>query len=171
MKCRLALYVLHGATSLACAVSAPHGSVVATPADDFASVIRVLIADSAMTGAGRAERPVTAADSVTSRLLDQAGVPVAPRVDEQGLLCPASTLANGAPPPGPRGYYLRVEVVPDARNPTDSAVRVVRITHSCQFMYQGKFSRGGVFATTAFWEVRLRDGRWQIAGLLARSIT
>ena len=171
MRVRRAFGMLHCATSLACAPSAPHGSAEARPAGNFAAVVRALVADSAMAGAGRAERPVTAEDSVTSRLLDQAGIPMASRVDGQALLCPASTLANGAPPPGLRGYYLRVEVVPDVRNPADSTVRVVRITHSCQFMYQGTFSRGGTFATTAYWEVRLRDGHWQIARLLARSFT
>ena len=127
--------------------------------------------DSAMTGAGRAERPVTVADSLSARLLDQAGVPTAPRTTGQPLLCPASTLANGTPPPGLRGYYVRIEIVPDTDVPTDSTVRVVRITHSCRFMYRGEFSRGGVFATTAFWKVQLRAERWQIVRLLARSIT
>jgi hypothetical protein len=172
MNFRLALGVLPCAFSLACAVRAPQGSPGARPADGFASVIRAaLIADSAMLGAGRAERPVTAGDSVTARLLAQAELPVAPRVEGQMLLCPASTLANGAPPPGLRGYYLRVEVVPSTRAPTDSTVRVVLLTHSCRFMYKGEFSRGGIFATTAYWEVHLRDGRWQITRRLGRSMT
>ena len=124
-----------------------------------------------MTGAGRAERPVTPADSITARLLREAGHPVSPPSGSQVILCPGSTLANGAPAPGLRGYVLRVEVVPASDAPLDRTVRVVRVTHACRYMYQGEFHRGGVFATTAFWKVRLREGRWQIQRLLARSIT
>lgn len=171
MRVRLALGALHCATSLACAGAAPRRSAAARPADGLASIVRVLVTDSAMTGAGRAERPVTVADSVTARLLNQAGVPTTPPVVGQALLCPASTLASGAPPPGLRGYYVRVEVMPDADAPTDSTVRVVGVTHSCRFMYQGEFSGGGVFLTRAFWKVQLRDERWQIVRLLGLSIT
>ena len=171
MTFRLALRLLGSAASLACAGAAPRASAQASPADSFAAVIRTLVADSSMRGAGRAERPVTAADAVTARLLEEAGVPVASHVQGEDLLCPGSTLATGAPPRGPRGYYLRVETKPDARTPTDSTVHVVHLTYSCRFMYRGEFSRGGVFATTEFWEVHVRDGRWRIARLLGRAIT
>jgi hypothetical protein len=124
-----------------------------------------------MPGAGRAERPVTPIDTLTARLLNQAGVPVVPRIDGQDLLCPGSTLANGAPPPGPRGYYLRLDVAPGRQDPSDPTVRVISVTHACRYMYQGAFSRGGGFATTAFWEMQLRAGRWQVVRLLGRSIT
>jgi hypothetical protein len=171
MRFPLTLGLLHCATALACGSSAHRGSVEPRLADGFASVIRTLVTDSAMAGAGRAERPATAADSVTVRLLEQAGLPMAPRVEGQALLCPGSTLASGAPPPGVRGYYLRLEVVPGVQDPTDSTVRVVHVTHSCRYMYKGEFSRGGAFATTASWELRLRDGRWHIARWLGFSTT
>ena|SRR5829696_7392270 len=120
MRSALGIALLHCATTLACAGSAARGAATARPDDGFASVIRVLVTDSAMGGAGRAERPATAADSITTRLLEQAGYRAAPRVEGQALLCPASTLANGAPPPGLRGYYLRLEVVPGMRDPMNS---------------------------------------------------
>ena len=123
-----------------------------------------------MAGAGRADRPVTAEDTVTARLLREAGIPTSPPVRET-LLCPGSTLANGAPPPGTRGYYLRLEIGPSHREPSDSTVRVVQVTHACRFMYQGEFHRGGAFSTTMFWEVRLRDARWRIGRRLGFSIT
>jgi hypothetical protein len=159
-------------TSVACTRSTARPTARSGDADGFASVIRVLVADSAMAlGAGRAERPVTPADSVTARLLREAGHPVSPPSGAGDILCPASTLANGAPAPGLRGYVLDLTVVPSSDAPTDRTVRTVRVTHFCRYMYQGEFHRGGLFATTAFWEVRLREGRWQIVRLLARSLT
>ena len=173
MRSRFLLGVILCTASVACTRSTSRPTA-ARPGDaaGFASVVRALVADSAMAwGAGRAERPATPADTVTARMLREAGHPVSPPSGPREILCPGSTLANGAPAPGLRGYVLRVEVVPTLDAPTDSTARVVRVTHACRYMYQGEFSRGGVFATTAFWDVRLREGRWQIVRLLARSIT
>jgi hypothetical protein len=171
MTSRLAVRVLLCAALAACTRSAPR--TVARPVSDdgMASVIRALVDDSAIAGAGRADRPVTVLDSVTARLLRAAGHPTALPVRGQTLLCPSSTLADGSPPPDARGYYLRLEVTPSLREPSDSTVRVVHVTHSCRFMYQGQFSRGGVYSTTMFWEVRLRDGRRVTTRRLGLAIT
>jgi len=171
MTLPLAVHVLLCAALAACTRSTPRTAARPESDDGLASVIRVLVEDSAMAGAGRADRPVTAADPTTARLLRAAGHLTALPVRGQMLLCPSSTLADGTPPPDARGYYLRLEVVPSLREPSDSTVRVVEVTHSCRFMYQGEFSRGGVYSTTMFWEVRLRDGRWGIARRLGFSIT
>jgi hypothetical protein len=129
----------------------------------------VLLVDSARAIGAKADRTVWAADSVTAQLLRRAGHPLPPP-PKGTTLCPGSSLASDAPAPGPRGYFVRVEVGPGS-DPTDTTVRHVHITHSCQFMYRGAFSRGGVFATTEIWAVRLQDGRWQVDRLLARAIT
>lgn len=165
------LRVLLCAAVMACARSAPRTAPRSGADDGLASVIRVLVADSAGAGTGGGRYPVSPADTFSARLLGQTGHPVIPPVRGEVLVCPGSTLANGAPHPGPRGYYLHLEIVPDARDSVDSTVRVVHVTHSCMFIYQGEARRGGVFATTAFWEVHRREGRWRIVRLLARAIT
>jgi hypothetical protein len=137
--------------------------------EGFASVVAQLVRDSTTSVGIGGETIVTPADSITARLMREAGRPLDARPDSR-LLCPGSTLASGETPPAPRGYFAKVEVRPST-DAADLASRTVIVTHSCGFMYRGKLGRGGAYALTEYWEVRLLDGRWRIARRTGVSVT
>lgn len=114
---------------------------------------------------------LVAGDSTTARLFLEAGRSVPLREQGMQLLCPGSTLANGEPAPGPRGYFVGVSVH-EITDPSAPGVRRVTVSHTCQFMHRGVLPRGGgAFMMGAIWELRLHDGRWRVARELGRMIT
>lgn len=143
-------------------------AVQATPAvrpdtAGLGALVRQLVVDSLMGGGTRADAVLVAADSASAALLGLAGLPAA-APEPAGLVCPGSTGPDGRPAPAPVGYVVRLALAAGA----DAAVRQIRVSTSCGFRYLG---RGRGFREAGTWELRLRGGRWRLAGVRERSVT
>jgi len=84
--------------------------------------------------------------------------------DPKGLVCPASTEADGRPVGSPVGYVIKAALAAGA----DSTKRQLEITKSCSFRYRGRF---GGFAEGGAWELRREGGLWRVSATLSLWIT
>jgi len=145
--------------------TAPSARIEARPdAEGLGAIIRQLAVDSLRAGGTRAGAVLVAGDSVSAALLGLARVPTAAAPGPAGLVCPASTAADGGPAPPPVGYVVHVALAAGA----DAAARELRVTKSCHFSFRGRV-RG--FAEGGGWQLRRDGGRWRVAAVLDRWIT
>lgn len=127
--------------------------------DSLGALIRQL-ANSLRDGGARDGMVVVAADSASAALLRLADVPAVAAPGPAGLLCPASTGADGERDASPVGYRIQLALVPRV----DTTTRELQITKSCGYRYRGSvrpFAEGGA------WELRREGSHWRVTVTLS----